>query len=172
MSIQIDQQSSWFKYLDTFQQNLIKTSVYLSEHFSKEEQNDINDFSFIVFPMSKAYEGFLKKMLLDLQLISHKVYYGRRFRIGRALNPDVRPEQRDKWWLYDDLCRIFNEELAREVWQAWLQCRNHVFHFFPNGEKELNLDEAVACLKKMQLLMSTVVELLTKRNENKKTIES
>jgi hypothetical protein len=168
--MQLDQQSPWFKYLDVFQQNLVKTSFYLSDYFTKEK--DINDFSFIVFPMAKAYEGFLKKILLDLQLITHKVYYGRRFRIGRALNPDVKVSQRDKWWLYDDLCRIFNDELARDIWQAWLQCRNHVFHFFPHGEKELNLEEAIACLRKMQLVMSAAVELITERNESNKTIES
>jgi hypothetical protein len=168
--MQLDQQSSWFKYLDSSKQNLVKTSFYLSDYFA--EKKDINDFSFIVFPMAKAYEGFLKKVLLDLQLITHKVYYGRRFRIGRALNPDVRPGQRDKWWLYDDLCRIFNENLARDIWQAWLQCRNHVFHFFPHGEKELNFDEATSCLKKMELVMLTVVELMDKRNKIKKTIES
>ena len=146
--MQFDQQAPWLKYLDPWQKNLVKTSFYLSEQFA--ENNYINDFSFVVFPMAKAYEGFLKKVLLDLNLISHKVYYGRRFRIGRALNPDVSPKQRDQWWLYDDLCRIFNQELAQNIWQTWLQCRNHVFHFFPNGEKELTLNEATGCLKKMQ----------------------
>jgi len=158
--MQYDQQAPWLKYLDPWQKNLVKTSYYLSEQFP--EKNYINDFSFVVFPMAKAYEGFLKKVLLDLNLISHKVYYGRRFRIGRALNPDVSPKQRDQWWLYDDLCRIFNQELAQEIWQTWLQCRNHVFHFFPNGEKELTLNEAIACLKKMQEVMETTIQLLEK----------
>jgi len=126
--------------------------------------------------MAKAYEGFLKKVLLDLNLISHKVYYGRRFRIGRALNPDVNPKQRDQWWLFDDLSRIFNQELAQEIWQTWLQCRNHVFHFFPNGEQVLNIDEATSCLNKMQSVMKITIELLEKHREEKtnrkKTIES
>lgn len=168
--MQIIQQDSWFQYLDPWQKNLVKTSFHLSEQFNND--NYINDFSFVVFPMAKAYEGFLKKILLDLQLINHKVYYGRRFRIGRALNPDVSPNQRDQWWLFDDLSRIFNQDLAREIWQTWLECRNHVFHFFPNGEKVLSLGEATACLNKMQEVMKQTVELIEKNNENKKTIES
>jgi hypothetical protein len=163
--MQFDQQSSWFKYLGPLQADLVKTSFYLSEQFV--ENHYINDYSFIVFPMAKAYEGFLKKVLLDLNLITHKVYYGRRFRIGRALNPDVRPNQRDKWWLYDDLSRIFNQELAREIWQTWLECRNHVFHFFPNGEQTLNMDEAKSCLNKMQVVMETTINLLEKRRQDK-----
>jgi len=172
--MQLDQQSPWLKYLDPGQENLVKTSFYLSQQFVDE--NYINDFSFIVFPMAKAYEGFLKKVLLDLNLISHKVYYGRRFRIGRALNPDVSPKQRDQWWLFDDLSRIFNQGLAQEIWQTWLQCRNHIFHFFPNGEQVLSLDEAISCLNKMEIVMKTTIELLEKNHEKKtnkeKTIES
>lgn len=168
--MQTIQQSSWFQYLDPGQQDLVTTSFHLSEQF--KDNNSISDFSFVVFPMAKAYEGFLKRILLDMQLINHKVYYGRRFRIGRALNPDVNPKQRDQWWLYDDVARIFNEELAREIWQTWLECRNHVFHFFPNGDQRLSLIDATSCLNKMQNVMAVTVELLKKHHENKKTIES
>ncbi len=163
--MQFDLESSFLKYLDPSQENLIKTSYYLSQQFV--DKKHIEDFSFIVFPMAKAYEGFLKKVLLDLNLISHKVYYGRRFRIGRALNPDVSLKQRDKWWLYDDLTRMLNEELAQEIWQTWLQCRNHVFHFFPDGGKALSFDEATGCLNKMQDVMEATIKLMKKRYEEK-----
>ena len=167
--MQTFQEEPCFQYLDSWQQNLVKTSFYLSEQFVND--TNINDFSFVVFPMAKAYEGFLKKVLLDLELINHKVYYGRRFRIGRALNPDVSPKQRDQWWFFDDIARIFNQELAREIWQTWLVCRNHVFHFFPNGEKVLSLSEAIAYLHRMQNVMRETVKLLNKHNESK-AIES
>lgn len=172
--MQFDSQASWLKYLDPGQQELVEISFFLSQEFS--DQNNIQDFSFIVFPMAKAYEGFLKKVLLDLNLITQEVYYSRRFRIGRALNPDVSPNQRDQWWLFDDLGRIFNQGLAQEIWQTWLQCRNHVFHYFPNGEQKLNFAEAMSCLNKMQTVMKTTVELIEERHEKKanqtKKIES
>jgi hypothetical protein len=172
--MQFDLQLPWLKYLDPGQENLVKTSLYLKQQFI--DKNHINDFSFIVFPMAKAYEGFLKKVLLDLNLISHKVYYGRRFRIGRALNPDVSAKQRDQWWVYDDFSRVFNQELAQEVWQTWLQCRNHVFHYFPDGDRALSFDEASHCLDKMLKVMQTTIDLLEKnhhqKTNTKQTIES
>ena len=172
--MQFDSQATWLKYLDPGQKELVEISFYLSQEFA--DKNHLQDFSFIVFPMAKAYEGFLKKVLLDLNLITHKVYYGRRFRIGRALNPDVSPNQRDQWWLFDDLSRIFNHGLAQEIWQTWLQCRNHVFHFFPNGEQKLNLEEAMSCLNQMQTVMKTTIGLIEERREKKanqtKKIES
>lgn len=172
--MQFDSQAPWLKYLDPSQRELVEVSFYLSQEFANN--TTLQDFSFIVFPMAKAYEGFLKKVLLDLNLINQEVYYGRHFRIGQALNPDVSPNQRDQWWLFDDLSRMLNHDLAQEIWQTWLQCRNHVFHFFPNGEQKLNFAEAVNCLNQMQNVMKTTITLIEERHEKKvkqaKDIES
>jgi len=100
------------------------------------------DYSFIVFPMSKAYEGFLKQYLLQMHLLTEKEYQDRRFRIGRALNPDLRNHQRDEQWLYDDVVRLCSPELGRQLWDTWLQCRNRVFHYFPSSTQRLTLQRA------------------------------
>ncbi len=122
-------EESWFNYLTQWQQQLVEVTSNLLEQYENNET--MADYSFIVFPMAKAYEGFLKKFLLDLKLISVKTYDGRRFRIGRALNPDVSEYQRDKYWLYDDVAKICSKKVARQLWNAWLHCRNKVFHYFP-----------------------------------------
>lgn len=152
--MELDREQLWFQYLTPWQQDLVQTSFHLREKLADDKI--IIDFGFMVFPMAKAYEGFLKKMLLDLDLITAETYKSRRFRIGRALNPDIRYNQRDAWWLYDDVAHELGEVIAREVWEAWLKCRNHIFHFFPDGDERTNFDEASACLNRMQNVIEKV----------------
>ncbi len=128
----------WFAILPPNQQELHRLSMFL---YNREAAADyqLSDYSFVLFPMSKAYEGFLKLYLLEMNFISRKVFEGNKFRIGRALNPDVRKEQRDKYWLYDDVEHVCGEETARDLWQTWLQCRNQVFHYFPMKSVKMTL---------------------------------
>lgn len=99
--------------------------------------------------MAKAYEGFLKQYLFQLHLLSPEEYQGRKFRIGRALNPDLRSSQRDDQWLYDDLVRLCSADLGRTLWNTWLECRNRVFHFFPGAAQRLTLHQAGSYLVMM-----------------------
>jgi hypothetical protein len=160
--MQVDQNSNWYSFLSPWQRDLVDTSVALSQRH--DYLADLDDFSFIVFPMAKAYEGFLKKVLLDLNLISPKVYESKKFRIGRSLNPDIRQNQRDQYWLYDDLKERSNADVIRQAWDAWLKCRNRVFHFFPNGIQKLSWEEAESRLKMMEEAMENLV-VSTKLNQ-------
>ncbi len=145
--------TGWFLYLEPLQQKLVKHALEL---YRRELTLDSNlpDYSFLVFTLSKAYEGFLKKYLRDLELISVKVYEGRKFRIGRALNPDVHTNHRDQYWLYDDLAQVCGPELARQLWETWLQCRNRVFHYFPNDPNIIDLETA----EKFLLMLISAME--------------
>ena len=106
--------SAQFQELAQAQQELLQTTQTLLQ---VTENQPIVDYAFLVFPVSKAYEGFLKDFLLEFGLISPEVYRSRRFRLGRALNP-----------------------------QTWLECRNHVFHYFPGKEEIMNREQAMACV--------------------------
>lgn len=108
------------------------------------------DYGFLLFPAAKAYEGFLKLFLLQLRLITQDQYASQRFRIGRSLNPDLVPSQRDEWWLYDDVAKTCGQAVARQLWQTWLEGRNHVFHFFPGSVKNLTLAEATKVLEMIE----------------------
>jgi hypothetical protein len=143
-------QAAWFEFLEPDQQQAVYTSLELLER-EKKLRPDFADFSYVLFPISKAYEGFLKKFLFTQGLISAEVYQGRHFRIGRALNPDISPNQRDQWWLYDDVVRNCGNDLAREMWKSWIECRNHVFHYFPKFKNELSLQKVE---DKMAMLIS------------------
>ncbi|HNQ16523.1 MAG TPA: hypothetical protein PKJ26_02915 [Candidatus Woesebacteria bacterium] len=148
--------STWFTYLDLDLQRMVMLSLRLYERQELSlEQYD--DYTFVVFPMSKAYEGFLKHFLLNTQLISQETFNDRKFRIGRALNPDVSPRHRDEHWLYEDVVRYCSAELARELWETWLRCRNRIFHYFPKDSQVLTLPQAGEYLKRMQDTMHEAV---------------
>lgn len=134
--------SSSYAYLTEWQQKLLRVSFELCNR--QAVLQNLDDYGFLIFSAAKAYEGILKKLLFDLFLISNDTFQSRRFRIGRALNPDLHPDQRDNQWFYDDLSRICGQEVARQMWQTWLRCRNHIFHFFPGGKEQINLAEALS----------------------------
>lgn len=130
-----------YRSLSSDLQELVRVAVTL---YTRERRLGLQfpDYSFVVFPMAKAYEGFLKQYLLELHLLSLEDYHDKRFRIGRALNPDLRNRQRDEQWLYDDIVRLCSRELGRLLWDTWLQCRNRVFHFFPGSSQRVSLQSA------------------------------
>ena len=150
-------ESTWFSALGKQQQKLLETAVLLYEKECISRKNDLSDYSFIVFPVSKAYEGFLKQQFFDLGLISKKTYQGRRFRIGKALNPDLHEKARDEYWLYDDVSSMCSAHVARILWEAWLECRNRVFHFYPNKNNLITLEEARARLIQVATAMETLI---------------
>lgn len=138
-------EGGWYSFLSEDQQLLVKTAISLYE-FVKASGQEFADYSFIVFPMSKAYEGFLKRYLNRTGLLSQEVYEGNRFRIGRALNPDLSDHYQDEDWFYDDIERECGKLIGREMWQTWLTCRNRVFHYFPKKDHFLSLDQAYSHL--------------------------
>lgn len=156
--MELQKQAHWYQYLDVDQQELVIVSFALLQ--KKDALSDLKDFSFLVFSMSKAYEGFLKKVFYDLGLISKETYQGRRFRIGRALNPDVRHYQRDEDWLYDNVESRFGQAVARQLWNTWLVCRNRVFHYFTNEKSSLSFDEAVKKIEMIVASMQSVADQL------------
>lgn len=152
----------WFLQLPEEQQKLIELSIVLYEREQKLG-TQLTDYSFIIFPIAKAYEGFIKQYLYDLHLISQNTFEGRRFRLGRALNPDIRESQRDEFWLFDDLANMCGEQIARSMWETWLECRNRIFHYFPSRNVQLTLTAAGS---RLQLLDETITNAYQCRVDN------
>jgi hypothetical protein len=152
MQLSAQKHLSWLKDISSDQQHLITLSWLLYEREQTKPLTDFPeaiDYTFVIFPMAKAFEGFLKEYLWKEQLITESTYRSRRFRLGRALNPDVFPDQRDRDWLFDDLSRQCGEAVARQVWQAWLDCRNHAFHWYPDSSQQMTLAQAHHCLEEL-----------------------
>jgi len=130
----------WWNYLGEDLRELLNEAVLLSETFYGKE--DFHDYSFVVFPAAKAYEGFLKKLFLDFEFITPQDYYGKHFRIGKALNPSLEKSFRSES-VYDKLVAFTGTNmLADTLWDTWKNCRNLVFHWFPNEKNALSVAEA------------------------------
>lgn len=145
-------QTVWFELLPVHLQRQSQLSFVL---YKREVtlQSTLEDYSFVVFPLAKAYEGFLKHYFFQRGLIDEATLHSKRFRIGRSLNPDLPLPQRNEKWLYDDVARSCSAELARGMWDTWLTCRNRVFHYFPDQVQALSLDQAN---KHLQQLIETM----------------
>ncbi len=155
------QATGWFQGLAPSEQELIRISAQL---FERERTNSFtfSDYSFVVFPMAKAYEGFIKRTLFEAGLVSKPLYLSKRLRIGRVLNPDLRQQHRDELWLYDDFERQCSKEVAQLLWQVWLKCRNNIVHFFPEEKYTVSLttsrEELVSIASAIEQTVSCAIE--------------
>ena len=132
----------WWGYVEEDVRELLLTTQLLINKVGDWEEK-FHDYAFVVFPAAKAYEGFLKKLFLDLGWISENDYFGKRFRIGKALNPSLEPELRQKEGVYDKIVEFCQgRELADQLWETWRQARNSTFHWFPKEKNAISSDEA------------------------------
>lgn len=144
----------WWVNLENDVQELLEESFLLLKLF-EEESGKFNDYSFVVFPAAKAYEGFLKKLFLDNGFITEEDYFGKRFRIGKALNPYLEKEIRNES-VYDKVVAYCGgKTLADLFWETWKSCRNVVFHWFPNEKNIVTLPEAG---QKLEMIVRAIDE--------------
>ena len=157
----------WWSYIEEDLQELLVASEFLANTVRSwggdlpAGSKVFHDYSFVVFPAAKAYEGFLKKVFLDMKFITNEDYHGKRFRIGKALNPFLEKEYRNSESVYDKLvkyCRGLpagrqGKELADKLWEAWTQGRNTVFHWFPDEKRAISFQEAE---EKIKLIISAM----------------
>src|SRR3990170_492145 len=138
----------WWGYIQEDLQELLKEAALLVDRVETWNEK-FHDYSFVVFPAAKAYEGFLKKLFLDLEFISEKAYYGKRFRVGKALNPALEGRYR-KFGVYDQLVEYCHgNELPNAMWDTWTEGRNLLFHWFPNEKNAIDFSEARRTIRKI-----------------------
>lgn len=140
------EERAWWGYVEDDIKELLKESVLLVNlpalHGQAVVRQEFHDYAFIVFPAAKAYEGFLKKLFLDLGFISENDFYGKRFRIGKALNPSLEANFRRES-VYDKLISFCGgKTLADRLWETWKLSRNLVFHWFPKEKNAITFVEA------------------------------
>lgn len=149
------QNKIWWNYIEEDLQELLVASEFLS-NVVKSWGGDLpagkqvfHDYSFVVFPAAKAYEGFLKKIFLDMGFITENDYRGKHFRIGKALNPYLEEKYRSGESVYDKLVKFCGglpaqagKELADTLWESWINGRNLIFHWFPEEKKVITFLES------------------------------
>lgn len=137
----IDKKSNLWGYLLPEQKDLVEDARKLVED-ARLHPKTLADYSYVVFPMAKVYEGFLKKFLLDTGLIFLQQYESDHFRIGKVLNPNL-PQHLRVDSLYDRICsHLGKADLPDRFWQTWKRGRNLLFHYFPGNLKKISLKEA------------------------------
>ena len=142
----IFEKSNWWHYVDESLRELMGQSRELITHERAAitgSDGVYSDYSFVVFPAAKAYEGFLKKLFFEMGFINSEQYTGKRFRIGKALNPFLDRELRASESVYDRVTRYCGgKELADKLWDTWIHCRNVLFHWFPDEKNVITFEEA------------------------------
>jgi hypothetical protein len=148
----------WWNYLSEDLQESLELSFHLSER-SAEWSNKYHDYSFLVFPAAKAYEGFLKKIFLDMGFITKEDYNGKHFRIGKALNPNLESKYKGDDWVYKKLSKFCGgDELPDRLWRTWKESRNLLFHWFPNEKNVVSHAEAV---EKLLMIVGAIDEVFS-----------
>ncbi|MBU0649720.1 hypothetical protein KJ605_00740 [Patescibacteria group bacterium] len=147
-----------WNYLSCEQKGLVEDGELLIEQAHKMPRG-VSDFSYLVFPFSKAYEGFLKKLFLDMRLMRPEDYYGEDIRIGKILNPHFTKEHGS---VYNRVCKsgVSNGEnlVAAKLWETWKKGRNLVFHYFPHNFRRLSYDEAKQLIEDIIYAMNFAME--------------
>jgi len=163
MKIDLAQLSDAKQYLSPFQDMLVNDLVNL---LKITKNSYLNDYSFIIAPLSKAYEGFLKDFFLKIHLIDQKQYYSDRFRVGKVLNPSLRYK---RYSLFQKLADISleGEELAQLLWDAWKKGRNRVFHYFPGATKNITSNQAEKAINLLVKAINTAGQFW-QNNHNRK----
>jgi len=138
----------WWDYINEDLQELLRESTLLVNRVGSWDET-FHDYAFVVFPAAKAYEGFLKTLFLDLGFISREIAHGKRFRIGKALNPALKKRFR-KHAVYEKIVNYCQgSELANALWDTWKTCRNILFHWFPNEKNAITFKEAQERVEKI-----------------------
>ena len=153
--------SNWYRYMDEGMRDLVGQTMELLNRAEMKVaggENEEHDYAYVVFPMAKAYEGFLKKVFLGLGLINKRQYYGEYFRIGRALNPNL-PKRMRSGWVYGRLLTwCGGNELPEMLWETWKTARNRIFHFFPDHHEFIGLTEARTLVTNLEKAMEMAIE--------------
>ena len=152
----IDKQTYLWSYLSDEQRGLILDGEQLlsdSKHLTS-----ISDYSFLVFPFAKAFEGFLKKLFLELGLIREDEYYGDDIRIGKLLSPYFMKKHAGSLYKKLSLDKYAGKELTEDLWKVWKKGRNLVFHYFPHNFRRLTYDEALEIINDFGRVMERSVE--------------
>jgi hypothetical protein len=137
----IQEGSRLWQYLSAPQRVLAQDGAFLVADTAVHHDLPPTDYSYIVFPFAKLYEGFLKQLFRDLGIMTEREYKSDHYRIGRALSPGMVGRLRGRS-AYGQVSERYGKDLATRLWHAWKNGRNMVFHYFPDNYRALTLDEA------------------------------
>ena len=137
----VDTYGEFWQYLSQTQKDLILEGQYLMNDVIRHHVYQFKDYSFLVFPFAKAYEGFLEQLFKEIKFISHLDYISDHLRLGKLMSPNLTDRLGDRS-LYKKMTETVTKDFADRVWETWKLGRNQVFHYFPHNFKALSFEEA------------------------------
>lgn len=152
----IQQGSVLWQYLSSEQRKLVEDGQLLIEDRKLHPNEQLSDYSYLVFPFAKLYEGFLKQLFRDIRVIDESDYKSEHFRIGKALSPNL-AERLGRRSVWRQIAERFGAALADRLWQTWKEGRNLVFHYFPHNYRALSLADATALTETIIQTMEAAV---------------
>ncbi len=160
--MQEDKNRKFWEYLSQPQKDLILEGEYLMNDIIKHQSYQFKDYSFLIFPYAKAYEGFLKQLLKDIKFISHLDYISDHLRLGKLMSPNLIGRLGDRS-LYKKIKEAVSQDLAERIWQTWKLGRNQIFHYFPHNLKAVSYKEAEEIISKIiQTMEEAYIKLIQK----------
>lgn len=167
----ISEKSELWKYLSVGQKDLVRQGYFLLEDAKTHSpKHEVSDYSYLVFPFAKAYEGFLKQLFFDLGLIKRWQYESEHFRIGKALSPNL-VKLLKKHSVYGQLIgRFGGADLANRLWKTWKQGRNELFHYFSHNLKAITLEEAEQIINEIVDTMIYAITISCVKTQTPSTI--
>jgi len=158
----IDEKSAVWAFLEAEQRDLFCDASYLITLMRRDERV-LTDYSFLVFPVAKAYEGFLKKLFFQSGFMTEEEYRGDRFRVGRALNPELESHFRRES-VYDKLVEFCGQDptVPTKLWEAWKRGRNRLFHYFSDHLHCITREEAEEIIHEISTVMELALQCFVK----------
>ncbi|OGK10225.1 hypothetical protein A2767_02125 [Candidatus Roizmanbacteria bacterium RIFCSPHIGHO2_01_FULL_35_10] len=141
MDAPTDRYREFWQYLSQQQKDLILEGQYLMNDVLRNNVYRFKDYSFLVFPFAKAYEGFLKQLFKEIKFISHLDYISDHLRLGKLMSPNLEARLGDRS-LYKKMREKVNIDFAEKVWNTWKLGRNQIFHYFPHNTRAISFTEA------------------------------
>lgn len=154
-----DLYGDFWVYLSKPQQNLILEGNYLMNNVIKQTAYTFQDYSFLVFPYAKAFEGYLKMIFFDAGFISHLDYISDHLRLGKLMSPNIADRLGERS-LYNKVKLNVNEALADMIWDGWRLGRNEIFHYFPHNLRSISITQAEGIVDQLiQTMQQTYIGL-------------
>ena len=161
----IEETSDFWQYLSPDMQALVRDGEFLIEDSIRHHDAPPTDFSYLVFPFAKLYEGFLKKLFLDATIISEREYHSDHYRIGKALSPNMARRLGERS-AYKQITDRYGDQLAARLWHTWKEGRNLVFHYFPHNYRSLTRTAAVELINQLVETMREAVLILATKSKS------
>lgn len=157
-----EQYPSLWQYLSQGQKDLLTEGEFLMNKIVKDHAYRFKDYSFLVFPFAKAYEGFLKQLFRDIKFISHLDYISDHLRLGKLMSPNLIGRLGERS-LYKKIKEATSKDLADQIWDTWKMGRNQIFHYFPHNLKAVSFDEAIRIVNKILVTMNEAFKRLREK---------